>query len=82
MKAKLASLATLASMGLSAFAQESAGDTASGGVTIPESGVNIADYATAAITTLGGVVAVCVGGVICFMVVRWGIRWVRSIGRG
>ena len=42
MKTKLASLATLASMGLSAFAQESAGDTASGGVTIPESGVNIA----------------------------------------
>ena len=82
MKTKLASLATLASMGLSAFAQESAGGTASGGVTIPESGVNIADYATAAITTLGGVVAVCVGGVICFMVVRWGIRWVRSIGRG
>ena len=82
MKTKLASLATLASMGLSAFAQESAGDAASGGVTIPESGVNIADYATAAITTLGGVVAVCVGGVICFMVVRWGIRWVRSIGRG
>ena len=82
MKTKLASLATLASMGLSAFAQESTGGTASGGVTIPESGVNIADYATAAITTLGGVVAVCVGGVICFMVVRWGIRWVRSIGRG
>ena len=71
MKTKLASLATLASMGLSAIAQESTGDTASGGVTIPESGVNIADYATAAITTLGGVVAVCVGGVICFMVVRW-----------
>ena len=45
MKTKLASLAALASMGLSAFAQESAGDTASGGVTIPESGVNIADYA-------------------------------------
>ena len=56
--------------------------TTSGSVTIPDSGVDIAQYATAAITTLGGVVAVCVGGVICFMVVRWGIRWVRSIGRG
>lgn len=57
-------------------------ETTSGSVTIPDSGVDIAQYATAAITTLGGVVAVCVGGVICFMVVRWGIRWVRSIGRG
>lgn len=73
LKTKIAALATTVG-GLSAFAQEP--------VTIPESGVNIAGYATAAITTLGGVVAVCVGGVICFMVVRWGIRWVRSIGRG
>ena len=73
LKTKIAALATTVG-GLSAFAAEP--------VTIPESGVNIADYATAAITTLGGVVAVCVGGVICFMVVRWGIRWVRSIGRG
>lgn len=76
LKTKIAALATTVG-GLSAFATEP-----SAGVTIPESGVNIADYATAAITTLGGVVAVCVGGVICFMVVRWGIRWVRSIGRG
>ena len=73
LKTKIAALSTTVG-GLSAFATEP--------VTIPESGVNIADYATAAITTLGGVVAVCVGGVICFMVVRWGIRWVRSIGRG
>ena len=51
-------------------------------VTLPSSGVNIAEYANAAITSLGSVVAVCVGGVICFMIVRWGIRWVRSIGRG
>lgn len=72
LKTKIAALATTLG-GLSAFAED---------VTIPESGVNIAGYATAAITTLGGVVAVCVGGVICFMVVRWGIRWVRSIGRG
>ena len=51
-------------------------------VTIPDAGVDITAYATSAITTLGGVVAVCVGGVICFMLVRWGIRWVRGIGRG
>ena len=83
MKTKLATLATLATMGLSAIAEESGtGGSSPSGVSIPDSGVNIADYATAAITTLGGVVAVCVGGVICFMVVRWGIRWVRSIGRG
>lgn len=77
LRAKLAVAGTSLVVPAVMFAQESAGS-----VSIPDSGVDIAQYATAAITTLGGVVAVCVGGVICFMVVRWGIRWVRSIGRG
>lgn len=77
LRAKLAVAGASLVVPAAMFAQES-----SGSVTIPDSGVDIAQYATAAITTLGGVVAVCVGGVICFMVVRWGIRWVRSIGRG
>ena len=50
-------------------------------LTLPDIGVNVADYASAAITSLGAVVAVCVGGVVCFMIVKWGIRWVRGIGR-
>lgn len=77
LRAKLAVAGASLVVPAAMFAQES-----SGSVVIPDSGVDIAQYATAAITTLGGVVAVCVGGVICFMVVRWGIRWVRSIGRG
>lgn len=62
----------------SSFAEMVAGD---GGVTLPDTGVDVAAYATQAITALGGVVAVCIGGVIAFMLVRWGIRWVRGIGR-
>jgi hypothetical protein len=48
-------------------------------VSLPNTGVDVASYATAAITTLGGVVAVCVGGVVAFMLVRAGIRWIRGI---
>lgn len=48
-------------------------------VSLPNTGVDVASYATAAITSLGGVVAVCVGGVVAFMLVRAGIRWVRGI---
>lgn len=48
-------------------------------VTIPETGVDIAAFATEAITVLGGVVAVVVGGVVAFMLVRAGLRWLRSL---
>ena len=48
-------------------------------VSLPSTGVDVGAYATAAITSLGGVVAVCVGGVVAFMLVRAGIRWVRGI---
>lgn len=48
-------------------------------VTIPDSGVDIAAFATEAITVLGGVVAVVVGGVVAFMLVRAGLRWLRSL---
>ena len=47
--------------------------------TLPSTGVDVAGYASAAITSLGAVVAVCVGGVVAFMLVRAGIRWVRGI---
>lgn len=48
-------------------------------VTLPSTGVDVGSYASAAITSLGAVVAVCVGGVVAFMLVRAGIRWVRGI---
>ena len=48
-------------------------------VTLPSTGVDVAGYATSAITSLGAVVAVCVGGVVAFMLVRAGIRWIRGI---
>lgn len=60
-------------VGMSASAQEA--------VTLPSTGVDVGAYATAGITTLGGIVAICVGGVIAFMLVKWGIKWVRGIGR-
>lgn len=48
-------------------------------VTIPETGVDIASYASAAITSLGAVVAVVVGGTIAFILIRSGIRWIRGM---
>ena len=50
-------------------------------VTLPETGCDISSYVTAAITKLGPVVGVCIAGVFAFMVVRWGVRWARGIGR-
>ena len=69
-KTCLAALGLIA--GTAAFAEDSA-------VTLPNTGVDVAGYATSAITALGSVVAVCVGGVVAFMLVRAGIRWVRGI---
>lgn len=47
-------------------------------VTIPDAGVNVGDYITAAITALGGVVAVAVGGYFAFLGIRAAIRWART----
>lgn len=67
--------------GTSALAASSAFAETPTPVTIPESGVDVAGYASAAITSLGSVVAVCIGGVVCFMIVKWGVKWVKGIGR-
>ena len=48
-------------------------------VTLPDIGVDVSSYASSAITTLGGVVGVCVAGTIAFYLVRAGLRWVRGI---
>jgi hypothetical protein len=52
-------------------------------VTIPNclgTGVTMGDYITAAITTLGAVVAVVVGGYFAFRIVVMGMKWVRHLG--
>ena len=48
-------------------------------VTLPETGINLAGYATAAITSLGAIVAVVIGGTIAFILIRAGVRWIRSM---
>ena len=46
---------------------------------IPDTGIDLTAYVNEAITTLAGVVAVVVGGIIAFMLIRAGIRWIRSL---
>lgn len=48
-------------------------------VTLPSTGVDVGSYATAAITSLGAVVAVCIGGTVAFLLIRKGLRWVRGM---
>lgn len=62
-------------IGASVSAQEA------GTVTLPTTGVDVAGYASAGITQLGTIVAVCIGGVVAFMIVKWGVKWVRGIGK-
>ena len=57
----------------STFAEDAA-------VTLPETGVNVAGLATAAITGLGSIVAVVVAGTVAFYLVRMGLRWLKGIG--
>ena len=71
---KLLAASSLACVGaVSAFAE------GAGSVTLPDVGVDVSGYATQAISTLGGVVGVCVAGTIAFYLVRAGLRWVRGI---
>ena len=65
-------VAAFAVTSLSTFAQDAA-------VTIPDTGVDVEGYASAAITSLGGIVAVVVGGTIAFILIRSGIRWIRGM---
>ncbi len=49
-------------------------------VTLPDTGVNVAGLASAAITSLGAIVAVVVAGTVAFYLVRIGLRWIKGIG--
>ncbi len=51
-----------------------------GGVTIPDTGIDVGAYITAGITTLGAVAAVAVGGYFAFLVVKRALKWGNKIG--
>lgn len=46
--------------------------------TIPDAGVDVSGYITAAITALGGIVGVAVGGYFAFLGIRAAIKWART----
>ena len=48
-------------------------------VTLPETGLNVAGYANTAISSLGAVAAVAIGGYVAFLLVRKGLSWIRKI---
>jgi hypothetical protein len=48
-------------------------------VTLPTTGVDVEDYITAAITALGTVVAVAVGGYFAFLIIRKALGWGRKM---
>jgi hypothetical protein len=48
-------------------------------VTLPNTGVDVGAYASAAIVGLGAVVAVAVGGYMAFLLIRKGLRWAGRI---
>ena len=50
-------------------------------VTLPDPGVDVADYVTLAIAALGVTVAAVVGGYIAFLIIRKGMRWGGSFAR-
>lgn len=50
-------------------------------VTIPETGVDISGYVSTAITSIGGVIAVCVGGFFAFLLIKKGVKFASSMLR-
>ena len=70
---KPAIIAAVGMLGTSVFAQDAEG------VKLPEIGIDVASYAGAAITALGAVAAVAVGGYVAFLLVRKGLTWLRRI---
>jgi hypothetical protein len=50
-------------------------------VTIPTTGIDVAGYVTAAITALGGVVAVVIGGFFAWLIIKKAVGWAgRALG--
>lgn len=71
---KVAAVTGVLLVGASAHAEE-------GVVTLPSTGVDIAAYATAALTNLGPTISVCIGATVAILLVRWGFSYVKGIGR-
>lgn len=70
-KIKKLAFAALALAPLATFAQDA------GGVSIPDSGVDIEGYISSGITEMGSVVAVALGGFVCFLMVKKAMGWIR-----
>lgn len=51
--------------------------SASAQITLPDPGVDVAGHVTAAITAMGGILLVVVGGFFAFLLIRKGISWAR-----
>jgi hypothetical protein len=51
-------------------------------ITLPSTGVDLEGHITAAITAMGSVVVVVVGGFFAFMIIRKGLQWARGALRG
>lgn len=51
-------------------------------ITLPDSGVDLPGHITAAITAMGSVVVVVVGGYFAFLIIRKGLQWARGALRG
>jgi uncharacterized membrane protein len=69
------------SLALALTALAVGGISAAESVTIPDTGLDIGEYITAAITTVAGVFAVVVGGYFAFLIVKKAMRWAgRALG--
>jgi hypothetical protein len=51
-------------------------------ITLPVTGVDLPGHVTAAITAMGSVVVVVVGGYFAFLIIRKGLQWARGALRG
>lgn len=69
---------SIACFGLCASAGNLLAQT-TGGIELPDTGVDIEGHITAVGTALGAIVVVAVGLIFAFMLVRKGIRWARSV---
>lgn len=68
-------IVALAVMAFGAF-----NSVAQAAVTIPDTGVDMDEWVTAAITGLGAIVVVVIGGYFAFKLIKLCLRWVGRIG--
>lgn len=55
--------------------------TGSQAVVIPDTGADVSGYITAAITAMGAVIAVVIGGYFAFLIIRKALKWAgRALG--